>query len=229
MTSHPKVEDLSTYLDSRLTGAESRRVEAHLERCDSCRHRLRSMQAVVRKLAALERQSPPASISNQLSRLSSLRGSRPTLVERLEEGASRLNSESSIFSMFGVVVALIVIIYLLTWAFYREQESALPVGLESETAVVEQSPGSSSPSLEDEGSAHGWVIAGRTFDLIGNTWMERGLDVEAEVVERSAGDPGIRQLLEEHPELRDPAAPGRKVRLSFEGRVVEIHYGAPND
>ena len=227
MKFHPKVEDLSTYLDSTLTPAESQRVEAHLELCDTCRHRLRSMRTVVHKLAALERQSPPAGIGNQIRSLSSLQVSRPTLVERLEEGAGRLNSENSVLPMFGVVVALIVIIYLLTWAFYREQGSTVPAAFESEAPVVERSIEDSARSLESSGSTQTRVMAGRIFDLVGDTWLERGVAAEAEVVEVSVGDPEVRQVLEAHPELRDPGAPGRRVRLRLEGQVVEIQYGAP--
>lgn len=229
MKSHPKVEDLSTYLDSKLTEVESHRVEVHLESCDSCRQRLRSMQAVVRRLAALERRSPPASIGSQIRSLSSLQASRPTLVERFEESAARLNSENSVLPMFGVVVALIVIIYLLTWGFYREQESTDPATSESGAPTVERSIEDSPPSLEPGGSAQSRVMAGRVFDLVGDIWLERGVEVEEEFVEISVGDAQTLQVLEAHPELRDPGAQGRRLRLRLEGRVVEIHYDAAND
>lgn len=229
MTSHPKVEDLSTYLDSKLTVMESQRVEAHLEACDSCRQRLRSMQAVVRRLAALERRSPPASIGSQIRSLSSLQASRPTLVERFEESAARLNSENPILPMFGVVVALIVIIYLLTWGFYREQESTDLATSESGAPTIERSIDDSPPSLEHAGSTQSRVMAGRVFDLVGDIWLERGVEVEDEFVEISDGDAQILQVLEAHPELRDLGAQERRVRLRLEGRVVEIHNDTANN
>lgn len=226
MMSHPRVEDLSTYLDSRLTVEESQRVEAHLEHCDTCRNRLQSMRTVVRKLAALERRTPPPYLGYQLKRLSAGEATRATLVERLERGASRINVENAVLPMFGVVVALIVIIYLLAGAFHRHQRSELSTGTESEAPMFGRSLETSPTAAESSGGTDSWVVADRTFDLIGDTWTERGLDVDAEAIRHSAEDAEIQEWLEVHPDLRDLGALGRKVRLRLEGRVVEIHFGA---
>jgi len=151
--------------------------------------------------------------------MSALEAARPNLIERLEKGASRLNSENAVLPMFGVVVALIVIIYLLTWAFYRDQSSVSLTGLESERPMLEQ-------AVEIGGIEQGRVVGDRTFDLIGDTWTERGLDIDAEVIRHSVEDPEIQQWLEVHSELGDLSALGGKVRLRLQGRVVEVHFGA---
>lgn len=226
MMSHPRVEDLSTYLDSKLTVKESQRVEAHLKHCDNCRHRLQSLRNVVRRVAALERRTPPPYLGNQLKRMSAVEATRPNLVEHLERGASRINAENTILPMFGVVVALIVIIYLLAGAFHRDQSSELSTGPESETPMFERSLETSPTASGSSGSTRSSVVAGRMFDLIGDTWTERGLDVDAEAIRHSAEDAQIQEWLEVHPELRELSALGRKVRLRLEGGVVEIHFDA---
>lgn len=228
MMSHPRVEDLSTYLDSQLTIAERQRVEAHLELCGTCRDRLQSMRKAVRQLAALERRTPPPALGYQLKRLSSLEASRPTLVERLEKGASRLNAENALLPMFGVVVALLVIIYLLAWAFYRDQNSAPMTGLESAGPAIDISLDTSPSPWETSENIDGRIVAGRTFDLLGDTWIERGLDADVVAVRLSTEEPEIQQLLEADSELRELLALGSKVRLRLDGRVVEIHFGAPD-
>lgn len=64
VTRHPfSEEDLSAYLDSRLSTAESARLEEHVLSCDSCRQQLDGLRAVVKGLRALPTVSAPRSFA----------------------------------------------------------------------------------------------------------------------------------------------------------------------
>jgi anti-sigma factor RsiW len=224
MNTHPAVEDLSTYLDNSLTSEERARVEAHLELCEPCRQRLQAMQEVVRKLAGLERRSPPRSLGRRVKELSALQATRPTLVDRMGSDALRLGLDNVVMPMFGILVALVVIIFLLSWGFSRTSSTVSSPAIDSDRAVPETSL---EPSELPAGSGiteSRW-LAGRAFDLIGDTWVERELDERIEIDRLSAASPEAQRWLEAHPEVQDFAELASAIRLRLDGRVVEMPIG----
>ena len=164
MTAHPEVEILSTYLDRELSRPERCQVEEHLERCEDCRQRLSSLQRVVGDLQALERLAPPPHLGAHLHRLASLEASQPTLIRRLEHRASRFILQPFIAPIFAIVMALILIIYLLSWGLHRQATGRIPVHLEPERTRIE------SPEVESPQQ-----IAGRAFRFDDGVWGETTL------------------------------------------------------
>jgi anti-sigma factor RsiW len=216
MTAHPEVEILSTYLDRELSRPERCQVEEHLERCEDCRQRLSSLQRVVGDLQALERLAPPPHLGAHLHRLASLEASQPTLIQRLEHRASRFILQPSIAPIFAIVMALILIIYLLSWGLHRQATGRIPVHLEPEGTRIE--------STEVESPRQ---IAGRAFRLDDGVWVEEGLGDETAVETMSSSDPRVQSWLAATPELQEIAALGDRVRLRMGDRVVEIRIDTP--
>jgi len=216
MTAHPDVETLSTYLDRQLSRLERTRVEEHLEGCDDCRECLVGLEKVVGRLRALERQAPPSHLGAHLHKLASLQATEPTLMRRFERGVARVNLQSSIAPVFAVVVALILIIYLLSWGLHRQATGRIPVHLESQTTAVE---GSGVESHQQ--------VAGRTFDLYEGVWIEQGLEDRPVVEVLGDTDSRVQNWLAENPELKAIDTLGGSVRLAIDGRVVEIRYAVP--
>lgn len=216
MKAHLDVETLSSYLDSEMSHRERDQVEEHLEHCDDCQERLSGLEKVVGNLRALERLAPPPHLGTHLHRLAAVQASQPSLIERLEQRVSRFNLQSALAPVFAVVVALILIIYMLSWGLHRQATGRIPVHLEPETSRV---------ASDDTPSSR--QIAGRTFDLHDGVWIEQGL-VNEPVVERlSASEPRVQAWLARSPELEEIVTPGDRVRLRMEGRVVEIRFDAP--
>lgn len=210
MTSHPRVEILSTYLDSELALAERQRVEAHLEECESCRHRLEALRSVVDRLSELERRSPPPHLDYRLRRLAGLGPSPPTLAERLERGASLFNWGNSLLPLFGVVVALAIIIYLVATAIqWRDMAGTDDLAIESGSMVEIR------------------AVADRIFEREDEIWIERGLQGAAVTGRYPVGDSRVEEWLGESPELRELADLGGVVRVRVGEGIVEIDFDAP--
>lgn len=221
MNTHPAVEDLSTYLDNSLTSEESERVEAHLEVCEPCRLRLQAMQGVVRQLAGLERRSPPRSLGYRVKELSALQAMRPNVIDRIGSGAWRLGLDNMVMPMFGILVALVVIIFLLSWGLSRTSSAVSSSARDSERAVPEISLEPSDVPAGSGITETRW-LAGRPFDLIGDTWVERELDERLEIDRLSSASPEAQRWLEAHPEVRELAELASAIRLRLDGRVVEM-------
>jgi len=219
MTVHPDVEILSTYLDRELGRQAQGEVEEHLERCDDCREKLTGLQKVVGNLQALERLAPPPHLGTHLHRLASVEAAQPTLIQRLEQHLSRFSLQPSIVPIFAVVMALILIIYMLSWGLHRQATGRIPVRLEPEvsesTPVAGQAMGSSRQ------------IAGRAFTLIAGIWVEEGLQAEEVAEAMSGSDPAVQSWLAATPELQELATLGDPVRVRLEERVVEIRFDTP--
>jgi hypothetical protein len=209
MTSHPRVEILSTYLDSELALQERQRIEAHLEGCEACQHRVEALRAVVGRLSQLERRSPPAHLDNQLKRLAGLGPSPPTLAERLEKGASMFSSGNTLLPLFGVVVALAIIIYLVAFgAQWRTMQEA------------------DSPPVDSGALVEIRTVADRVFEREGEMWIERGLGGAAVTDRYGVDELQVEEWLREFPELRELTGLGGVIRLRVENRVVEIDFEA---
>lgn len=216
MNTHPDVETLSIYLDSRLSRLERSRVDEHLERCGDCRERLCSLEKVVEDLRSLERMAPPPHLGTHLHRLAALQASEPTLIQRLEHSVSRFNVHSTIAPVFAVVVALIVIIYMLSWGLHRQATGRIPVHLEPEETVID--------TLAVESSRQ---VAGRTFALDDGVWIERGLEDLPPIQILSGTDPQVQSWMADTPALATIATLGQRVRVVMNGSVVEIRFETP--
>lgn len=219
MTVHPDVEILSTYLDRELGRREQSEVEEHLERCDDCRERLTGLQKVVGNLQALERLAPPPHLGTHLHRQASVEAAQPSLIQRLEQRVSRFSLQPSIAPIFAIVMALILIIYMLSWGLHRQATGRIPVHLEPE--VTE------STTVEGQGLGASRQIAGRAFTLVAGIWVEEGLETEEVAETMSGSDPAVQSWLVATPELREIATLVDPVRVRMEDRVVEIRFDTP--
>lgn len=213
MNAHPDVETLSTYLDHELDRPQHAQIEDHLDACEDCREHLSNLQKVVRNLQALERLAPPPHLGMHLHRQAALQASRPSLVERLEQGVSRFNFQSTIAPVFAVVMALILIIYTLSWGIHRQANGRIPVHLEPQEMTVDAAV-LDSPRQ----------VAGRTFGLVNGIWAEEGLDTNAVAEPILASDPRVQSWFARSPELKDLETLGERVRLTMGDAVVEIRF-----
>jgi len=230
MSVHAKAETLSAYLDERLVEEETRELETHLARCDSCHSRLEGMRSVVSSLRRLERLSPPSTLDQMVARRIALAGKKKGFLDRLEEGMVGFQRQSSMLSMFCVVIALVLIVYFFLAAVVERRNATIPVVFESPPGVVEESPAVRGEVLQRQGDE--WVrlgeegsrleLSGRTLVRRGDRWIEEGVDPEA--VTRSIAwesDAG-RKLLEEHSWLRTLPALASPVVLESAGEVIEV-------
>jgi anti-sigma factor RsiW len=204
MTVHASLERLSSYLDAELAERQRLELEEHLTECASCRHRLAGLQSVAGQLRRLEQQAPPQELGFLVERQVAAERDRQTLGGRLEQSLKTFLVQPSLTPVFGLVVALALILYLFSFGVARRQQGGtrlVPV-FESATPVAESR-----------------TVAGRTFDSVEGIWVERGLDpaVPVEVVDLRSG--ALQQ-----PELEVFRELGTRVRLRFEGRVVEAIF-----
>ncbi len=215
MRSHIAVELLSAYLDRELDPRPRRRVEAHLTGCSECRRQLASLERVTMELHALERLSAPPQIGLELSRVTSLARVESGFLEKLEAQISRWTYSGSLLPLFAVVLALVVVMYLFSLGLARHQSGLLPVELqpaEKHAETAESSP------------AAGRIVevGTRQLILVGDIWIERGLEEAAEVEVVGAAHPAARSLLEAEPELGELLDRGQSIRLREDGKILEI-------
>ena len=213
MTAHLEVEVLSSYLDRELSHREENRVNTHLERCADCRATLAGLGRVVGRLQTLERQEPPAHLGNQLHRLAALEAARPGLFDRLERGVGKIPLQSSIVPVFAIVVALILIIYMLSWGVHRQATGRIPVHLEP--------PAGTASSIEPPPDQQ---VGGRTFSFVDGVWIEAGLAPIDDAEAMSVADPRVQSGLAQTPAMREIVSLGNRVRLRMGDRVVEIRF-----
>jgi hypothetical protein len=177
--------------------------------CSSCRERLAGLERVVAALDRLRDQAPPRHLEQLVSHgVESLRPHR-SLRSRLEARARRLNALSSWVPFFGVVLALVVIIYLLSMGIAREERASTRLILGYGRSVA---------SLPVPGDRR--EVAERVFLWTGEAWAERGAE----------GEPLSRHISREgsgvEPELE--ALIGRlavleeAVRFRYQGEVLEL-------
>lgn len=231
MTAHAKAETLSAYLDERLVEEETRELEAHLARCDSCHSRLEGMRSVVSSLRRLERFSPPSTLDQMVARRVALAGKEKGILDRLEEGMAGFQRQSSMLSIFCVVIALVLIVYFFLAAVVEQGNATIPVVFESPPGAVEDAPDIQGEVLQRQGDE--WVrlgeegsrlqLSGKTLVRQGERWVEENVNPAA--VSRSIAwdsDAG-RALLEEAPWLSAFPALESAVVLEVDGEVIEVH------
>jgi anti-sigma factor RsiW len=99
-------EALSSYLDRRLSPADSARLEKHLTSCELCRRQLEELRAVVEGLHALPSMPAPRSFALRPEQVEAPQRSTPI---RLTAWAQR----ASAFAPAGVAVAALVVFLVL--------------------------------------------------------------------------------------------------------------------
>lgn len=203
MSTHATTERLSAYLDRQLPTAESREVEDHLADCPVCRQRFAGMRNVVASLRHLERMAPPPTLGGLVARRVTLESHRQGLLDRFESGLGIFERQSSILALFGLVVALAVIVLLFAQALDRQHTSSITLISHDPTAAREESR----------------ELAGRLFHRESGVWVEVG--VEAEPNRAVAADSQEWHALEEeHPELVELRQLEAAVVLRVEGGVL---------
>ncbi len=199
MTVHASLEQLSSYLDAELARRERAELEGHLSGCPTCRRRLDGLRGVVARLERLEQQAPPRDLAVLVERRVAVETGRPRLGTRLEETVKTFLVQPSLTPIFGLVVALALILYLFSFGVARQQERG--------TRLVVPAPAPESVVVR--------TIEGREFALSGEIWIERGLEKVAsfETLDLSAA--------ETLPDELEPFAQlGGRVILTHEGRPV---------
>lgn len=200
MTVHVSLEQLSSYLDLELAEPERFGLEHHLNDCASCRGRLDGLRSVVARLERLEQQAPPSELAFLVERRVAAEADRLGLQGRLERTIKTLFIQPSMTPIFGLVVALALILYLFSFGVARQQ-------IRGTRLVVPVSP--AAPVAR--------MIAGREFIRTDGVWVERGLEPTAPVTVLELG-------VEIPVELLPFAGLGERVRLIQDGQVVEVVF-----
>ena len=170
---------------------------------------------MTRDLRALERLTPPAHLGPELHRIAALEGREPSLLERLEQNATRMTSHGTLLPLFAVVMALVLIIYLFSLGLARRSTGRIPVHLEAPTA--EAIPEIAAPAVGDRRQ-----LAGRDLVFDGQVWIERGFENETEIERVGIDEPLAERLLRDSPELRLLLEAGQSVRVAIDDRVVQF-------
>lgn len=207
MTVHATLEQLSSYLDRELAERERVGLEEHLDDCASCRGRLDGLRSVVSRLERLEQQAPPSDLVFLVERRVAAEAGRGGLQARVEETIKTFLIQPSLTPIFGLVVALALILYLFSFGVARQQQRGTRLVVPLNGAALE---------LESR------TVDGRAFERLDDIWIERGLDAAApvEVLEIDGAPPA---------ELAPFTSLGPRVRLLHEGRVVELVAAASDE
>ena len=210
MTSTCVVEQLSGYLDGEVSPEAQIEIKEHLGGCPECRHHLEGLRAVINRLENLERVMPPITVSQAVHQSAkALSGSRAHS-DSWERLARFLAFESSVLPFLALVVALAGIALVFVSALERSQASRsrlIWIGQPEEAAE--------SPAIETQR-----VVAGRVFDRIEDSWIERGVS-PADLPDRRGQANSVQ--LTPYSELYG------RVLLRIDGEVVEVVFEASNE
>ena len=99
-------EELSSYLDRRLSPAESARLEEHLPSCEPCRRHLEELRPVVEGLRDLPSMPAPRSFALRPEQVEAARRRTPV-------GPAAWAQRASAFSPVGVAAAALVLFFVL--------------------------------------------------------------------------------------------------------------------
>jgi hypothetical protein len=241
---------LSSYLDGELTGDRRLRVERHLDACEECQHRLEGLHRVVQSLEGMGRISPTPYLDRQVLQGAAARVQKESMLDRLERGAQRLHIERWVWlPTFGMVIALVSIVYLFSWGLQR-QNQGLPVVLEAELPASEAPEEAKSGAMERvsptaEGSrdrspqprreevgladaadvAHAsqaTEIDGRFFELQDGLWIEQGVDPHEPSISLHFSEAASSEWRDELPSLAELQRLGGPVRLRVGDQLVQL-------
>ena len=206
MSRQVEAELLSAYLDGQLEPEEEKRVEELLAADPEVRRQYEGMRLVIRGLGRLERMAPPSTLGQTVARRVALAGERRSLMDRVEDGLSRLNQQPSVLFMFALVLALAMIILFFAWGLQQRQTSLVP--------VVIQNPPSGPVQM---------VVAGRVFEQQEDgLWVQEGLEPDSPARRVVLDSEDGRRLLATWPELRGVAEVLLRALLEVDGEVVEL-------
>lgn len=225
--SHLDSELLSAYLDEEVESKERPEIEDHLQSCLDCRRHLEGLRRVTDSLHRLERASPPPILDAAIQRHIVLE--RRSGLSGLWQANDRLRGalSSHVATMFALVFALAVILYLFSSAVERrsQQEPILVPVLETAPAPVGATD-LSKESPAGEALSDTVSVGSRTFDRRANGWWQRGLSHsvgDGSDPRTIAGDSAeARALFADEPRLERLLADGGALVLELEGAVVEI-------
>ncbi len=222
-SSHATVELHSAYLDRQLFEPEASRLEDHLEQCEDCHVRLEGLRKVVANLRRLESLDPPADLEHAVARRIALAGEPGSFLDRLESGLSIFSRQSSLLPMFGVVMALAVILYLFSVALERSQSGLLPVFFDDPPAAAAVAAAGERRELAGRVLVLRAATApGEAHRAAAEVWVEEGVSPEAVSRRVDLGSPAGQRLAAEHPELEELAELGARAVIVLDGEVVEI-------
>ncbi len=215
MSTHASAEVLSAYLDRQLVEPEARQLEEHIESCRQCHVKLEGLRKVVANLQNLEPLATPDTLEQAVARRITLADRSPSLLDRFEEGMSIFNRQSPILSMFGVVIALALFIYLFSYTLHLRETATTPVIFEDPPGAVARPESAADRSV--------LVTADRRLAWsAGEEWIEEGVDAEAVSRTLALDSEDGRELLAGHPELASLADLEHGVVLEIDGEVVRL-------
>lgn len=232
---HASVEVLSSYLDGELTSDRRRQVERHLDECQECRHRLEGLHGVIENLERLGRISPAPLLEQQVLHSAAASAYPQSLVDRLEKGASRLHIERWVWMpTFGMVIALVSIIYLFSWGLERRHHG-LPVIFNDETPELQGTDNVGSPQRLQQESMQGEApdaalpprtaqVGDRSFELVEGLWIEKGVDPKAPSMSVNPAEKVVPEWWEQLPNLTELERLGGPVRLRVGDRLVQLEF-----
>jgi len=201
MTHHATALAISSYLDDELDAVASREFETHLDECDACRERLRSMRRVTTDLRALTPHVPPPTLAGSVGdRVRSLEHSLPWL-ERFEKSLKGWSLQSEVVPLFATLVAIGMMIVLLAYAASNSASRGEDRGDEAilETTIRQ-------------------VVGDRIFEQEDGVWFEAGATgVPDRVIDLRGREipPDVRGLERVGPEVQIELG-GERVRILFD-------------
>jgi hypothetical protein len=165
LSAHPATELLSAYLDRELADEARRAVEAHVEDCGGCRHRLEGLRRVVDHLHSVPTVRPPITMARGVeSRISRAVRERQPLLRR-EGGVANWNL---VHPAVGLGFALVVAFALILLLFSQ--------GLSQSGSVGGGSVSSEGVSELPEGQR--LKVGDRAFRLRNGVWWQEGVNPE---------------------------------------------------
>ncbi len=147
-------EDLSAYLDGRLSPAESARLERHLTSCGPCRRHMKELRAVVEGLRDLPSMPAPRSFT--------LRPEQVEAPQRRRPAGTAWLPRTFAFGPAGAAVATLVLFVVLvgvdlgTLGGGGAPEGAVPASLAKEAMRADQAL-SGAPPTTSPGTTQGFV------------------------------------------------------------------------
>lgn len=155
---HLSIETISTYLDDELRADHREQAERHLEACPACRSRLERLHLVVARLSGIGPAAAPTYLKSEVQRYAALGPIETSVGARYEWLVTLTRQQSPLLAAFGVVLALVLIIFLLA--------SGLTTFSPSETDLIVPPPSASAPEL--------LKIGLRAFEPRDGGWIEKG-------------------------------------------------------